>query len=45
MDASGLPLLTEALLAEGFDREEIARILGGNAARVIRAALPEKAEG
>ncbi len=45
VDASGLPLLTEALLAEGFDREEIARILGGNAVRVIRAALPEKAEG
>ena len=39
-DAAGLPVLTEALLAEGFDDEEIARIMGGNAVRVLRSALP-----
>lgn len=42
VDASGLALLTEALLAEGFDPDEIARIMGGNAVRVIRAALPRE---
>ena len=39
-DVTGLPLLTEALLIEGFDEADAARILGGNAIRVLSAALP-----
>ena len=39
-DASGWPLLTEALLAAGFSEPEIAAILGGNALRVLQLALP-----
>jgi membrane dipeptidase len=39
-DASGMVLVTEALLAEGFDEEATAKVLGGNAIRVLRAALP-----
>lgn len=44
VDASGLPLLTEALLAKGFDRDEIAKIMGGNALRLIRSVLPESSQ-
>ncbi|HEX9014209.1 MAG TPA: membrane dipeptidase [Anaerolineaceae bacterium] len=40
VDASGLALLTEAMLAEGFTRDEIARIMGENSLRVLRATLP-----
>lgn len=40
VDVTGLPLLTGALLAEGFDRDEVARIMGGNALRVLEAGLP-----
>jgi microsomal dipeptidase-like Zn-dependent dipeptidase len=39
-DASGLPLLTEALLAEGFASEAIAMIIGGNALRLLERTLP-----
>ncbi len=39
-DVTGLPLITEALLAEGFGEAEIAAIMGGNTLRVLRAALP-----
>ncbi len=39
-DATGLPVLTEALLASGFDEAEIGAILGGNALRVLRQTLP-----
>jgi len=39
-DASGLPLLTKALLAHGFSQGEITQIMGGNALRVLRKALP-----
>lgn len=39
-DTTGLPLLTEALLAQGFDEAEIAKIMGGNAIRVLLEALP-----
>lgn len=39
-DASGMALLTEALLAEGMDEASIHKALGGNAIRVLRAALP-----
>jgi microsomal dipeptidase-like Zn-dependent dipeptidase len=39
-DASGLPLLTEALLAEGFREDEIAAVMGGNVLRVLQETLP-----
>jgi membrane dipeptidase len=39
-DASGMPLLTEALLAEGLSDQDIAAVMGGNAVRVLAAALP-----
>jgi membrane dipeptidase len=39
-DASGLVLVTEALLAEGLDEESVGKVMGGNAVRVLRAALP-----
>ena len=39
-DAAGLPLLTEALLAEGFSDEDVARIMGANAIRVLQSTLP-----
>ena len=37
-DASGMALITEALLAEGLDEPSIAKVMGGNAIRVIRAS-------
>lgn len=40
VDATGLPLLTESLLRHGFTEPEVAAVMGGNAARVLRAALP-----
>ena len=39
-DASGLPLLTEALLAEGFAEPEIAAVMGGNVRRLLEQSLP-----
>ncbi len=39
-DATGLPLLTEALLAEGFSPREVEHIMGVNVARVLRRTLP-----
>lgn len=39
-DTTGLVQVTEALLAEGFDEEEIRMIMGGNVIRVLRANLP-----
>ena len=39
-DASGMPLLTEALLAEGLDPASIAAVMGGNAFRLLAEALP-----
>ncbi len=39
-DAAGLPLLTEAPLAAGFDDDSIGRIAGGNVLRLLLAALP-----
>jgi microsomal dipeptidase-like Zn-dependent dipeptidase len=41
-DASELPKLTQRLLAEGYNREEIERILGANALRVIREGWGKK---
>jgi microsomal dipeptidase-like Zn-dependent dipeptidase len=40
-DATGMPLVTEALLAEGLSEPEIAAVMGGNAIRVLAAVLPE----
>ena len=39
-DATGLPHLTEALLAAGFSPGEIRQILGDNVVRVLRRSLP-----
>jgi microsomal dipeptidase-like Zn-dependent dipeptidase len=39
-DAASLPLLTEALLAEGFSDEDVARVMGANAIRVLQSTLP-----
>jgi membrane dipeptidase len=39
-DAAGLASLTEALIAEGFGDTDIARIMGKNAIRVLKGALP-----
>lgn len=41
-DVTGLPLVTEALMAEGFTREEIALIMGGNTARLLAQTLPKE---
>jgi microsomal dipeptidase-like Zn-dependent dipeptidase len=39
-DASGLPVLTQAMLDAGLERDSIRRILGGNVLRVLRSTLP-----
>ena len=39
-DASGISQVTAALMRERFNAEEIAKIMGGNVVRVLRAALP-----
>lgn len=41
-DASGMALLTEGLLGAGFTADEVARIMGGNAVRLLREALPAR---
>jgi microsomal dipeptidase-like Zn-dependent dipeptidase len=41
-DASELPKLTQRLLAEGFTADEITRILGSNALRVLRMGWGKK---
>ncbi len=41
IDASGMALLTEALINQHFTEEETARIMGGNILRVLREVLPE----
>ena len=40
-DATGLPLLTEALLASGLNQDDVIKVLGGNIRRVLTANLPE----
>lgn len=42
IDASGLALVTEALLNDGFTQEEVRAIMGNNAIRVLRKTLPSK---
>ena len=39
-DASGISQVTAALLKERFTAEEIAKIMGGNFVRVLKASLP-----
>ena len=39
-DASGMALLTAALLAHGLDEAAIASVMGGSAVRLLRATLP-----
>jgi microsomal dipeptidase-like Zn-dependent dipeptidase len=39
-DTTGLSLVTEALLEQGFSDEEIAKIMGGNTIRVLLQSLP-----
>jgi microsomal dipeptidase-like Zn-dependent dipeptidase len=39
-DATGMPLVTDALIAEGLSDEDLAAVMGGNAIRVLRAGLP-----
>lgn len=39
-DVTGLPLLTEALLENGFTPREIEQIMGGNVVRTLRQTLP-----
>lgn len=40
-DVTGLPMLTEALLAADLSPEAVAKIVGGNVKRVLLANLPE----
>ena len=40
-DASGVPLITDALIAEGFSDNDIALIMGGNVLRLLSEYLPE----
>lgn len=40
IDASGLALITEGLLARGYSEESLGKILGGNVIRFLRATLP-----
>ena len=39
-DTTGLVLLTEALLADGFSEKEVALIMGGNVLRLLKKTLP-----
>ncbi len=40
-DASGMVLITEALLKQGLTEDEIAKIMGGNVVRFLGENLPE----
>jgi microsomal dipeptidase-like Zn-dependent dipeptidase len=40
-DTSGLVLLTDALMQEGFSDEEIAKIMGGNEIKFLQENLPD----
>ncbi len=39
-DATGMVLVTDALLAAGFTDDEVGHVMGGNAIRVLTEALP-----
>ena len=43
-DASGIPLITAALLKAGFDEKEVRRIMGDNVLRVLREVLPAESD-
>jgi microsomal dipeptidase-like Zn-dependent dipeptidase len=34
--------VTQALLDEGFSRDEIAKVMGGNVLRVLKSVLPPR---
>lgn len=40
-DTSELPALTQALMDEGLSDDQIAKVMGGNMVRVLRARLPQ----
>ncbi len=40
-DTTGLPMLTEALLAAGLPEEDVLKVLGGNVRRVLTTNLPD----
>ena len=40
-DVTGIPLITEALLNDGFSEQEIRQIMGENFVRVLNQTLPE----
>jgi membrane dipeptidase len=40
-DVTGLPLITQALMEQGFSESDIAKIMGGNVFRLLRENLPE----
>lgn len=39
-DAAGLPQVTQALLDAGLSEDDVARVMGGNVLRLLRASLP-----
>jgi len=39
-DVTGLPILTESLLRHDFSEDDIAKMMGGNALRVLKQILP-----
>jgi len=41
-DATGLPLLTQALMEDGFDKNEIMAIMGENVVRLLQQTLPNE---
>jgi membrane dipeptidase len=41
-DTTGVPLITDELLKQGFSGEDISAIMGGNALRVFREVLPKQ---
>jgi microsomal dipeptidase-like Zn-dependent dipeptidase len=44
-DATGLPMLTESLLATGLSKEDVGKVLGGNVRRLLAANLPTTGKG
>ena len=40
-DTTGVPMIFDALFEQGFSDEDVAKIAGANALRVLRAVLPE----
>jgi microsomal dipeptidase-like Zn-dependent dipeptidase len=40
-DATGLVLITDALIEQGFNDQEIKMIMGGNTLRVLKDSLPK----